>query len=178
MIALQYRKILSRTYPKSAFRVCQTDRLGDLKIDQVVLQCDETSHAERADDMIDHMTIGISDFEKSVAFYDKAFKPLGVTRLFTVPPEHTDGVKVTGYGDTRPCFWIAQENATRGKLHIALGAADVADVDAFYAAALAAGGVCNGPPGPRAHYHPNYYGAFVLDPDGHNIEAVFHGYEG
>ena len=122
--------------------------------------------------MIDHITFGVADFDRSTAFYDKAFAPLGVTRLFTVPMEHAGGVKVTGYGDVRPWFWLAEQDATRGKLHVAVEAADRAAVDAFYAAALAAGGRDNGPPGIRAHYDPDYYGAFVLDPDGHNIEAV------
>ena len=124
--------------------------------------------------MIDHITFGVTDFARSVAFYDQAFAPLGVTRLFTVSLEHTDGVNVTGYGDDRPWFWIAEEDATRGKLHVALTAHDRESVDAFHAAALAAGGVDNGAPGPRPHYHSDYYGAFVLDPDGHNIEAVCH----
>ncbi len=124
--------------------------------------------------MIDHITFGVTDFSRSVAFYDQAFAPLGVTRLFTVPLDHTDGVLVTGYGDDRPWFWIAEEDATHGKLHVALAAKDRASVDAFYAAALRAGGKDNGSPGLREHYHPNYYGAFVHDPDGHNIEAVCH----
>jgi catechol 2,3-dioxygenase-like lactoylglutathione lyase family enzyme len=122
--------------------------------------------------MIDHITFGVSDFARSTAFYDRAFAPLGVKRLFTVPKECSGGVDSTGYGDTRPWFWIAEQDATHGKLHVALEAADRAAVDAFYAAAIAAGGTDNGPPGPRPHYHPDYYGAFVLDPDGHNIEAV------
>ena len=124
--------------------------------------------------MIDHITFGVTDFARSVAFYDRAFAPLGVARLFDVPLEHTNGVKVTGYGDDRPWFWIAEEDATTGKLHIALAAPDHASVDAFYTEALRAGGTDNGAPGPRPHYHPHYYGAFVLDPDGHNIEAVCH----
>ncbi|WP_343561595.1 VOC family protein [Kiloniella sp. b19] len=124
--------------------------------------------------MIDHITFGVSDFSRSVAFYDQAFAPLGVSRLWTVPPEQTGGVKVTGYGDDRPWFWLAGEEATTGKLHIALTASDRASVDAFYTAALLAGGQDNGAPGLRPHYHPDYYGAFVLDPDGHNIEAVCH----
>ncbi len=99
-------------------------------------------------------------------------------RLFDVPPEHSGGVRSCGYGDSRPWFWIAEQDATKGKLHIALSAKSRADVDAFHAAALAAGGRDNGAPGPRPHYHPNYYGAFVLDPDGHNIEAVCHAPEG
>ncbi|MDQ0466348.1 catechol 2,3-dioxygenase-like lactoylglutathione lyase family enzyme [Caulobacter ginsengisoli] len=124
--------------------------------------------------MLDHITFGITSFARSTAFYDKALAPLGVKRLFDVPPEHTGGISVTGYGDTRPWFWIAEQDATTGKLHIALQAKSRADVDAFYAAAMAAGGRDNGGPGVRPHYHPDYYGAFVLDPDGHNIEAVCH----
>jgi catechol 2,3-dioxygenase-like lactoylglutathione lyase family enzyme len=124
--------------------------------------------------MLDHITFGVTDFARSTAFYDKALAPLGVTRLFDVPAEHTAGVSVTGYGDTRPWFWIAEQDATRGKLHIAIQARSRADVDAFHAAAMAAGGRDNGGPGVRPHYHPDYYGAFVLDPDGHNIEAVCH----
>jgi catechol 2,3-dioxygenase-like lactoylglutathione lyase family enzyme len=127
--------------------------------------------------MIDHITFGVSDFARSTRFYDAAFAPLDMKRLFDVPPEHSDGVQVTGYGDTRPWFWIAEQDATRGKLHVALQAANRTAVDAFYQAALAAGGRDNGAPGPRPHYHPHYYGAFVLDPDGHNIEAVCHSAE-
>jgi catechol 2,3-dioxygenase-like lactoylglutathione lyase family enzyme len=124
--------------------------------------------------MLDHITFGVSDFARSTAFYDRAFAPLGVKRLFDVPPEHTGGVSVTGYGDARPWFWIAEEDATRGKLHVAIQTGARAAVDAFHREALAAGGRDNGAPGLRPHYHPNYYGAFVLDPDGHNIEAVCH----
>ena len=128
--------------------------------------------------MLDHITFGVTDFDRSRAFYDAAFAPLGVSRLFDVPREHSDGVRATGYGDQRPWFWLAEQNATRGKLHIALRAASRLDVNAFHAAALAAGGTNNGPPGLRPHYHASYYGAFVLDPDGHNIEAVCHSQEG
>lgn len=124
--------------------------------------------------MIDHITFGVTDFARSVSFYDEAFVPLGVKRLFEVPLEHSGGVKVAGYGDDRPWFWLAQENATRGLLHIAFQSKDRAGVDGFYAAALGAGGTDNGAPGLRPHYHSNYYGAFILDPDGHNIEAVCH----
>ncbi len=124
--------------------------------------------------MIDHVTFGVTDFARSASFYDQAFAPLGVKRLFDVPSEHSGGVKVAGYGDDRPWFWVAEENPTKGMLHIALQAADRAGVDAFHAAALQAGGVDNGAPGLRPHYHADYYGAFVLDPDGHNIEAVCH----
>jgi len=124
--------------------------------------------------MIDHVTFGVSDFARSTAFYDAAFAPLGLKRLFDVPPEHTGGAPCTGYGDARPFFWIIAADPTRGKLHLALQAERRAAVDAFYAAALAAGGRDNGGPGVRPHYHEHYYGAFVLDPDGHNIEAVCH----
>ena len=124
--------------------------------------------------MIDHITFGVRDFARSVAFYDQAFAPLGVTRLFDVPLEHTGGVPVTGYGDARHWFWLAEERPTQGMFHVALQASDRDAVDAFYDAAIKAGGIDNGPPGLRPHYHPDYYGAFVLDPDGHNIEAVCH----
>jgi catechol 2,3-dioxygenase-like lactoylglutathione lyase family enzyme len=124
--------------------------------------------------MIDHITFGVSDYARSTAFYDAALAPLGLRQLFKVPVEHTGGIHSVGYGDTRPFFWIAEQDATRGKLHIALAARTRAEVDAFHAAALAAGGTDNGGPGVRQHYHPSYYGAFVLDPDGNNIEAVCH----
>ena len=122
--------------------------------------------------MIDHVTFGVSNFDRSILFYDRAFAPLGVRRLFD---DSSSSVRATGYGDTRPWFWIAEHDPTAGKLHIALRASSTQAVDAFHRAALDAGGVDNGAPGLRSHYHPGYYGAFVLDPDGHNIEAVFHG---
>jgi catechol 2,3-dioxygenase-like lactoylglutathione lyase family enzyme len=124
--------------------------------------------------MIDHITFGVADFDRSTAFYDRAFAPLGVQRVVDVPVEHSGGVRVSGYGDSRPWFWIAEENATTGMMHIALQAQSRAEVDAFHAAAIRAGGTDNGAPGLRAHYHPDYYAAFVRDPDGHNIEAVCH----
>lgn len=124
--------------------------------------------------MLDHIGIGVTDFARSTAFYDAALAPLGIKRLFDVPLEHSDGVRVTGYGQTRPQFWVSEETPTKGRLHIALTAQTRADVNAFHAAALAAGGTDNGTPGVRPHYHADYYGAFVLDPDGHNIEAVCH----
>lgn len=124
--------------------------------------------------MIDHMTFGVSDFDRSTSFYDQALAPLGLQRLFTVPDAHSGGVQVTGYGDDHPWFWLAEENATTGLLHIALRAKSKAAVEAFHASALRAGGTDNGGPGFRPHYHPDYYAAFVLDPDGHNIEAVCH----
>lgn len=124
--------------------------------------------------MIDHITFGVADFDRSTAFYDQAFAPLGIRRLFDVPEDQSDGVRVAGYGDERPRFWLAEERPTTGLMHVAFQARSRAEVDAFHAAAMRAGGKDNGSPGLRPHYHPNYYAAFVLDPDGHNIEAVCH----
>lgn len=119
--------------------------------------------------MLDHVTIGVRDVERSKAFYDAALLPLGIMRLYA------EGETFAGYG-VRPkaFFWIGQRDAPQTGVHVAFTAEDRAVVDRFYEAALAAGGRDNGPPGVRSHYHPNYYGAFVLDPDGHNIEAVCH----
>ena len=118
--------------------------------------------------MLDHVSVKVSDFARAQAFYDLALKPLGVARLMG------DGQFFGGYGsDGKPYFWIGRGEQAGGT-HVAFTVPDRATVDAFYAAAIAAGGRDNGPPGLRAHYHPTYYGAFVLDPDGHNIEAVCH----
>lgn len=125
--------------------------------------------------MLDHLGLTVSDFKRAKAFYDAALAPLGVAVMMEVTPEQTGGTSHLGYGsDGKPYFWIGDGGATTGSLHVAFVAPDRATVDAFYAAALAAGGRDNGPPGLREHYHPTYYGAFVLDPDGHNIEAVCH----
>ncbi|MBY4893115.1 VOC family protein [Rhodobacteraceae bacterium N5(2021)] len=124
--------------------------------------------------MIDHSGLSVSDFEAAKAFYSAALAPLGSRYLFTVPPEHTEGVAVGGFGQDRPQFWIHAGAAQSPPVHFAFTAASRAQVDAFHAAALAAGGTDNGAPGLRPHYHPDYYGAFVLDPDGNNIEAVCH----
>ncbi len=125
--------------------------------------------------MIDHTGIPVADFDKAKAFYDRAMAPLGASLLYMVPPEHTGGMKVGGYGRERPVFWLRETGkAEQGGRHYAFTANSRADVDAFHAAALAAGGKDNGQPGIRAHYHPDYYGAFVFDPDGNNIEAVCH----
>lgn len=119
--------------------------------------------------MLDHVTIGVSDFARACQFYDAALAPLGVTRLYG------DGAHFAGYGEApRAWFWIGIRDAVTSGAHIAFAAKTRAAVDAFYRAALAAGGRDNGAPGIRAQYSPTYYGAFVLDPDGHNIEAVCH----
>lgn len=124
--------------------------------------------------MIDHSGISVSDFDTAKSFYDAALAPLGASLLAMVPPEYTDGTKVGGYGRDRPVFWLSEGPAQVPPLHFAFGAANRAEVDAFYAAALTAGGTDNGAPGVRPQYHDNYYGAFVRDPDGNNIEAVCH----
>lgn len=125
--------------------------------------------------MIDHTGVAVSDFERSKAFYRTALAPLGYALLMELPAAVTQSADVAGFGEPpKPDFWIHSGTPNRPPVHIAFRAATRAAVDAFYRAALSAGGRDNGPPGPRPHYHANYYGAFVLDPDGHNIEAVCH----
>jgi len=124
--------------------------------------------------MLDHVGILVADWNKAKAFYDAAFAPLGFTLLTVVPEQFTGGVKVGGYGQAKPDFWMTESAVTGPGRHYAFSASSRAAVDAFYAAALATGGTDNGAPGPRPHYHANYYGAFVFDPDGNNIEAVCH----
>jgi catechol 2,3-dioxygenase-like lactoylglutathione lyase family enzyme len=131
--------------------------------------------------MIDHISLPVSDHARSRAFYDKALGVLG----YKVAMEVTDSSDYlgTGYGSAdlpEPTFWIGagREPGSAPVIpdgqHIAFHAPDRAAVDAFHAAALAAGGRDNGPPGLRPHYHPNYYAAFILDPDGYRLEAVCH----
>ncbi|MBI3380651.1 MAG: VOC family protein [Aquabacterium sp.] len=125
--------------------------------------------------MIDHTGILVSDFAKSKAFYLQALAPIGYTLLLELPAAVTGHTDVAGFGEApKPDFWISRGAPNKPPIHIAFRATSRAMVDAFYQAAMAAGGADNGPPGLRPHYHPNYYGAFVLDPDGHNIEAVCH----
>jgi len=125
--------------------------------------------------MIDHIGFSVRDLARSRAFYEKALAPLGYAVLMEVTAEMTGTHGHVGFGrDGKPDFWIGDAAPLGGCLHVAFTAPDRAVVDAFHAAALAAGGRDNGAPGLRPHYHPNYYGAFVLDPDGHNIEAVCH----
>jgi catechol 2,3-dioxygenase-like lactoylglutathione lyase family enzyme len=126
--------------------------------------------------MIDHIGFPVSDYARSKAFYEKALAPLGYTLIMEVAADHTDsGSPAAGFGKQgKPDFWIGGEGGLDGTLHIAIASDDRGTVDAFYRAAIAAGGRDNGAPGLRPQYHPNYYGAFVLDPDGHNVEAVCH----
>ena len=125
---------------------------------------------------IDHIGFAVSNFEKAKAFYAKALAPLDCVLVMEVPGSLTQGGEpACGFGaGGKPDFWIAGGGTTTPAMHIALIAASRAAVDAFYRAALAAGGRDNGAPGLRPHYHAYYYGAFVFDPDGNNIEAVCH----
>jgi len=125
--------------------------------------------------MIDHTGITVSDFQLSKQFYTSALAPLGYALLMEVPAEETGGAGAAGFGIApKPDFWIGGGAPNVPPVHVAFRAASRAEVDAFYKAAIAEGGRDHGAPGLRPHYHPNYYGAFVLDPDGHNIEAVCH----
>ena len=119
--------------------------------------------------MLDHVTIGVSDFKRSKHFYDQALHPLDIVRLYA------EGENAAGFGiHPKAFFWISGRDAVQSGAHIAFAAKDRDTVERFYEAAIRAGGRDNGGPGIREHYHPNYFGAFVLDPDGHNIEAVCH----
>ena len=124
--------------------------------------------------MLDHVGIPVADYRRSKAFYEKALAPLGYVLVMEVAQTENDS-PAAGFGaNGKPDFWIGGEGGLNKPIHIAIAAKDRATVDAFYRAAIAAGGKDNGAPGLRPHYHPNYYGAFVLDPDGHNVEAVCH----
>ena len=116
--------------------------------------------------MIDHLKLFVSDVERSRAFYEQALAPLGIRVVMEPAPG------VVGMGTEFPFLWLAP--GAPGVVHVALRAPDRGAVDAFHAAALAAGGEDNGGPGVRPQYHPGYYGAFVHDPDGNNLEAVHH----
>jgi catechol 2,3-dioxygenase-like lactoylglutathione lyase family enzyme len=118
--------------------------------------------------VIDHVGLGVRDLEESTAFYQQVLVPLGYQLLM-----QRDGSAGFGH-DGKPDFWIHDNRPPSGPTHVAFASPDRATVQAFHAAGLAAGGRDNGAPGPRPHYHGNYYGAFVLDPDGNNIEAVCH----
>jgi len=123
--------------------------------------------------VIDHTGIGVADVSRSAAFYDSALAALGFRRVRQIPDGvGSDGV---GYGTDYPVFWIDRFHPHSVRQHTAFVARNRAKVDAFYKAAMAAGGTDNGAPGLRDHYRPNYYAAFVLDPDGNNMEAVYRG---
>lgn len=125
--------------------------------------------------MIDHIGIAASDFAASRAFYDTALAALAITVMMEVTPEQTGGYHGLGYGaGGKPFFWLGNQGPRGAGMHVALTATSHAEVDTFYAAAIAAGGKDNGAPCLRPHYHAAYYAAFVLDPDGINVEAVCH----
>jgi len=120
--------------------------------------------------MLDHVGFNVSDYDRSRDFYEQALAPLGLTLLLEPAPG------IGGFGeDRKPFFWIdTRAPAARAGIHVAFAVGRRETVDAFHAAALEAGGTDNGAPGVRAIYHPHYYGAYVLDPDGNNVEAVCH----
>jgi catechol 2,3-dioxygenase-like lactoylglutathione lyase family enzyme len=125
--------------------------------------------------MLDHIGFAVADYGRSIAFYKAALAPLGFGLVIEVSPEMTGGEAYAGFGsEGRPQFWIGTGKALSGRLHVAFAARSRSEVDAFYEVAMRAGGTDNGKPGLRPIYHPNYHGAFVLDPDGHNVEAVCH----
>ena len=127
--------------------------------------------------MIDHIGMPVGSIARATAFYLKALAPLGIAIMIEVSAEETGHGAAVGFGSAgKPFFWIGEGFRPAGDqhIHVAFAAPTRAAVDAFYAAAIAAGARDNGPPGLRPHYHANYYGAFVLDPDGNNIEAVCH----
>ena len=130
--------------------------------------------------MIDHISYPVRDFDRSLAFYSAALAPLGYKVLMQYPGVAglgKDGKPDFWIGGHRPDYWANAAAPGAAPIHLAFAASGTAEVDAFYAAAIAAGGVDHGAPGPRPQYHPGYYGAFVIDPDGNNLEAVFHGYK-
>lgn len=119
--------------------------------------------------MLDHVGFDVSDYGRSKAFYEKALAPLGLKLLMEPAPG------IGGFGDgQKPFFWIGKRGAPQGGIHVAFAAGNRETVDSFHAAALEAGATDNGGPGIREMYHPSYYGAYVLDPDGNNVEAVCH----
>lgn len=125
--------------------------------------------------MLDHTGVVVSDFEKRKVFYKAALAAINYSLLMEFPQSVTGHADVAGFGEApKPDFWISKGSLNTPPVHIAFRAATRAQVDAFYKAAIAAGGRDNGTPGLRPHYHADYYGAFVFDPDGHNIEAVCH----
>jgi len=121
--------------------------------------------------ILDHVGVKVSDVDRSVAFYREALGTLGIEVLmdFTVGNE-----RYVGFGIDKPDFWISSGRPLRGETHVAFTAASRSEVQSFHSVALSMGGRDNGTPGVRAHYHPEYYAAFVLDPDGNNVEAVCH----
>lgn len=128
--------------------------------------------------MIDHVGFAVRDYDRAKAFYGKTLAAIGYTLIMEVQGDvNASGYPAAGYGmNGKPDFWIGAEGNVGDPvpLHVAFAVKTRAMVDAFHTAALAAGGKDNGGPGLRPHYHPNYYGAFIFDPEGNNVEAVCH----
>jgi catechol 2,3-dioxygenase-like lactoylglutathione lyase family enzyme len=123
---------------------------------------------------VDHIQMSVEDYPRARAFYLAALKPLGWSLMMEFPEGKSPSYG--GFGvEGKPFLWIGAGARQTPPTHTAFGATSRDEVDAFYVAAIAAGATDNGPPGVRKLYHPNYYAAFVRDPEGHNIEAVFHG---
>jgi catechol 2,3-dioxygenase-like lactoylglutathione lyase family enzyme len=125
--------------------------------------------------MLDHIGFSVSNVKRSIEFYKAALAPLGITVMMELTAEQTGSYEGAGFGSGgKAYFWIGKGKPVKAPTHVAFTADNRAMVQAFYEAAIKAGGKDNGLPGLRPHYHENYFGAFVLDPDGHNIEAVCH----
>jgi catechol 2,3-dioxygenase-like lactoylglutathione lyase family enzyme len=125
--------------------------------------------------MMDHIGLAVADFKRSKSFFVNALAPLDITLIMEVTAEQTGGDAHAGFGAERKAFfWIGNGKKPTSGVHVAFAAKSRSQVDAFRQAAMTAGGRDNGPPGLRPQYHPNYYGAFILDADGNNIEAVCH----
>ena len=134
--------------------------------------------------MLDHISISVNNFAESAKFYGESLALLGIERLMTFD---TDEQQVAGYGSNeKPYFWIGQDakpnqeefvGKARG-MHIAFLAPDVESINAWHKKCIELGGADNGKPGPRPEYHPGYYGAFIIDPNGWRLEAAFHHYKG
>jgi catechol 2,3-dioxygenase-like lactoylglutathione lyase family enzyme len=133
----------------------------------------QVDYQTSGDLMFDHVKFGVSDYAASKAFFVKALEPLGVAVVAEGPPAY--GIELSADGEVSLCLFQTEEKPAL--LHLAFTAEDREQVGAFYRAALEAGGRDNGPPGLRPQYHGNYYAAFVIGPDGHNIEAVCHEHE-
>lgn len=134
--------------------------------------------------MVDHISLSVKDYGKSCIFYDETLALLGYQRLMTIDLPHKH-VMTAGYGKNgKPSFWISPMGNTHEEIgqargfHVAFLAPDTESINRWYQRCLELGATANGAPGPRPHYHPGYYGAFVIDPNGWRIEAVFHGYKG
>jgi catechol 2,3-dioxygenase-like lactoylglutathione lyase family enzyme len=126
-------------------------------------------------DVLDHIGFTVKDFEHSKEFYKRTLMPLGITLMMEITPEQSGGGSHAGFGKAgKAYFWIGTDGEQKGGMHIAFNAPTRSSVREFYKHAIAGGAKDNGAPGLRPHYHDDYYGAFVIDPNGNNLEAVCH----